>query len=73
MDVEETAMFRAVHVLRDTGTAFLCLIGTDEVWVPVTEILYGSELAQRGDHGKLVISCWFAENIGLRGRDQIAG
>jgi hypothetical protein len=72
MDVEETAMFRAVHVLRDTGTAFLCLIGTEQVWVPITEMLYGSELAQHGDRGKLVISRWFAENIGLCSRDQFA-
>jgi hypothetical protein len=65
MDAVETAMFRAVQVLRDTGTAFLCLIGTQRVWVPVTEIRYGSELSQIGDRGKLIISEWFAENVGL--------
>jgi len=65
MDAVETAMFRAVQVLRDTGTAFLCLIGTQRVWVPVTEIRYGSEVSQIGDRGKLIISEWFAENVGL--------
>ena len=66
MDAVETAIFRSVQVLRDAGTAFLCLVGTQQVWVPVTEILYGSELAQSGDRGKLIVSQWFAENIGLR-------
>ena len=61
----DTAMFRAVKVLRDGGTAFLCLIGTRQVWVPLTEIHYGSELAKIGDYGRLIISRWFAENVGL--------
>jgi hypothetical protein len=50
-------MFRAVKVLRDTGTK--------EVWVPLAEIRYGSELARIGDRGRLIISRWFAQNIGL--------
>ena len=62
----ETAMFRAVEVIRDAGTAFLCLIGTKQVWVPLTEIRYGSEVAQIGHRGRLVVSRWFAEHIGLR-------
>jgi hypothetical protein len=67
MDAAETTMFRPVEVIRDTGTAFLCLIGTKEVWVPLTEIRYGSELAQIGHRGKLIISGWFAQSVGLRG------
>ena len=66
MGAVETAMFRAVEVLRDTGTAFLCLIGTKQMWVPIAEIRYGSEVAQIGDRGRLIISQWFAQNIGLR-------
>ena len=62
---QKAAIFRAVKVLRDTGTDFLCLIGTKEVWVPLTEIRYGSELAKLGDRGRLIISRWFAQNIGL--------
>jgi len=62
----ETAMFRAVEVIRDAGAAFLCLIGAKQVWVPLTEIRYGSEVAQIGHRGRLVVSRWFAENIGLR-------
>ena len=66
MDAVEKAIFRSVQVLRDAGTAFLCLVGTQQVWVPVTAIRYGSELAQSGDRGKLIVSQWFAANIGLR-------
>jgi len=36
------------------------------VWVPVLEMKYGSEVAKVGDHGKLVISRWLAEQVGLR-------
>jgi hypothetical protein len=65
----ETAMFHTVHILRDAGTAFLCLIGTKQVWVPLTEIRYGSEVARIGDRGRLIISRWLAQNMGLRGGD----
>lgn len=61
----KTAMFRAVKVLNDTGTAFLCLIGAKHVWVPLSEIHYGSEIARIGDQGRLVVSRWFAQNLGL--------
>ena len=59
MDTVETAMFRAVEV------TFLCLIGAEQGWVPLTEIRYGSEVAQRGDRGRLIVSRWFAQNLGL--------
>jgi hypothetical protein len=73
MDGNGTAMFRAVEVIRDTGTDFLCLIGTQQVWVPLTEIRYGSELARMGDRGRLIVSRWFAENVGLPRRRRAAG
>ena len=60
----KTVVFRAVKVLRDSGTAFLCLIGTKQAWVPLTEIHYGSELAKIGDRGRLIISRWFGQSIG---------
>jgi hypothetical protein len=66
-------MFRAVEVIRDTGTAFLCLIGTQQVWVPLTEIRYGSELAQIGNRGRLIVSRWFAQNVALPRRRRAAG
>ena len=72
MDAVETAMFRGVQVMRDAGTAFLCLIGTEQVWVPLIEIRYGSELAQRGDYGRLIVSRWFAQHVGLHRRDPAA-
>jgi hypothetical protein len=30
MSADETAIFRSVDVIRDAGTAFLCLIGRKE-------------------------------------------
>jgi len=46
-----------VDVVDDEGTAFLCVIGTRRVWVPLAEV---------GDHGRLVISRGFAQSVGLR-------
>jgi hypothetical protein len=62
----ETATFASVNFLRDAGTAILCLVGTQHVWVPLTEIRYGSDLTKPGDYGRLVISRWLAQNLGLR-------
>jgi hypothetical protein len=61
----ETAIFGSVHVLRDTGTEFLCLVGYKQVWVPLTEIRYGTDLTKTGDCGRLLTSTWFARNLGL--------
>jgi hypothetical protein len=30
------------------------------VWVPLTEIRYGTDLTKTGDHGTLIISGWLA-------------
>ena len=38
---------------------------TEQVWVPLTEIRYGTEVAQIGHRGRLVVSRWFAQNLGL--------
>lgn len=59
----DEAMFPAVEIVQDAGTAFLCLIRAKEVWVPLGEIRYGSELAQTGDRGRLIVSRWFAETL----------
>jgi hypothetical protein len=65
-DAEKT-MFPSVQVIRDAGTAFLCLIEAKPMWVPLDEIRYGSELAQVGDRGRLFVSRWFARNLSLGG------
>ena len=62
----DTTRFRAAEVIRDSGTEFLCLIGTKKVWVPLTEIRHGSELYRIGCRGRLILSRWFAEEVGLR-------
>ena len=66
MPARETAIFRSVVVIRDAGTAFLCLVGKKQVWVPLTEIRYGTDLTKPGDRGRLIISAWLAQNLGLR-------
>ena len=66
MGVPTAARFAVVEVILDSGTALLCMIGEKQVWVPVLEMKYGSEVAKVGDHGKLVISRWLAEQVGLR-------
>jgi hypothetical protein len=66
MEAPETAIFRPVDVVRDAGTAFLCSVGRKQVWVPLTEIRYGTNLTKKGDHGTLIISRWLAGRLGLR-------
>jgi hypothetical protein len=66
MAAQETAIFRSVVVVRDAGTAFLCSVGRRQVWVPLTEIRYGTDLTKPGDHGRLIISRWLARNLRLR-------
>ena len=68
MRVPTSVRFADVAVIRDGGTALLCMIEGREVWVPVLEMQYGSEVAKIGDCGRLVISRQFAEQVGLRGR-----
>jgi hypothetical protein len=66
MEASETAIFRGVDVVRDAGTAFLCSVGRKQVWVPLTEVCYGTNLTKTGDHGTLIISRWLARRLGLR-------
>jgi len=65
MSDQGTEIFRGVDVIRDIGTAFLCLVGRKRVWVPLTEIRYGTDLTKPGDHGTLIISKWLAETLDL--------
>jgi hypothetical protein len=65
MSDQGTEIFRGVDVIRDVGTAFLCLVGRKQVWVPLTEIRYGTDLTKPGDHGTLIISTWLAETLDL--------
>ncbi len=60
------AIFRSVDVIRDVGTAFLCLVERKKVWVPLTEIRYGTDLTKAGDRGTLIISRWLARTLALR-------
>ena len=61
----KTAMFHDVEVLRDAGTAFLCQVGKRRVWVPLSEIRYGTDLTKTRDQGRLIVSHWCARSLGL--------
>ena len=65
ISAQKTVTFWDVELLRDTGTDFLCAVGTTQVWVPLTEIRYGTDLTKIGDHGRLIVSRWFAQTVGL--------
>ena len=66
MGVPTAVRVADVEVIGDGGTALLCVIDGKQVWVPVLEMKYGSQVAKVGDRGKLVISRWLAEQVGLR-------
>ena len=54
-----------VTCLKSTEKACLCLIGTEEMWIPQSQIDDDSEVCTEGDEGTLVISQWIAEQKGL--------
>jgi hypothetical protein len=52
-------------VTVETEMAILCVIGTEEVWIPKSQIDDSSEVQGEGDGGTLVISEWLAKEKGL--------
>ena len=66
MSAHAKAIFRGVRVIRDVGTAFLCLVERKKVWVPLTDTRDGTDLTKAGDHGTLIISRWLARTLALR-------
>ena len=54
-----------VTCLQDTDKAILVEIDGEEHWVPQSQVDADSEVYQKGDEGKLVISHWFAVKAGL--------
>lgn len=57
-----------VRVLKLTDEALLVSDGTNEGWIPMSQIMEGSEITGdscRYDTGTLVIPEWLAESRGL--------
>lgn len=59
--------FRAEDVLckRQTDKAILCVIDSEDVWVPLSIVHDDSEVYAQGHEGTLVVPKWFARKNGL--------
>jgi hypothetical protein len=60
-----TVSFDDVEALVDTGDALLCVIEGNEVWIPSSQIHADSEVFEKGQVGKLVVTEWIAMQKGL--------
>lgn len=60
-----TVTFEDVKVIRDSGTAILCEVDGEEVWIPKSQIDDDSEVYKAGTDGKLIIPEWLATDKGL--------
>ncbi len=59
------AAIPGVQARHATSKALLCRIGWRELWVPLSQIEFGSEVRRAGDSGALLVSAWWAERAGL--------
>jgi hypothetical protein len=60
-----TCTFDHVYAKAETSKALLCFIAGDELWVPKSQISADSEVQHRGDHGRLVVTRWWARKAEL--------
>jgi hypothetical protein len=54
-----------VKAIAETDLAVLCIIESDEVWVPQSQIDEDSEVFENGTEGTLIVTRWWAEKKGL--------
>ena len=57
---EEPVELDNVFVVRESEKALLCNIENEEVWIPKSMLLDGSDVGEDGDTGTLVIPRWLA-------------
>ena len=50
-----------VECIKQTPKAILVLIGTEQVWIPQSQVDDRSEVFHEGDEGTLVVSEWIYE------------
>jgi hypothetical protein len=60
----ETVAFEAVEVIAEEPQALLCVIDGEEHWI-ARHLAAGSEVARKGDRGRLVIPGWLASDYRL--------
>jgi hypothetical protein len=56
--------FDAVEVIDEADQALLCVIEGEEHWI-AKHLAVGSEVARKGDRGRLVIPTWLASDYHL--------
>ena len=59
----------ALDVKRESAKALLVVIGSDEFWIPKSQIADDSEVKAEGESGMLKISEWIAGEKGLKAFD----
>ena len=52
-------------VLADTATQLLVRCGGEEVWVPLSVLHEDTEVASKGDRGRVVVPEWLAKSLGI--------
>jgi len=60
----ESVEFEAVEVVDEADEALLCIIEGEEHWI-AKHLVVGSEVARKGDRGRLVIPGWLATEYRL--------
>jgi len=65
MREEGTVEFDDVTATVETDKALLCVIDGKNHWIPKSQIHDDSFVFQKGHVGKLVITDWMAERLGL--------
>lgn len=53
-----------VTAIRETAKALLCVIESEETWIPKSVIHDDSEVYAVGDEGTLIVLEWFAKKEG---------
>jgi hypothetical protein len=55
------------EVTRESKKALCCHLNGDSVdhWIPRGQVVAGSQVSHTGDHGRLIVSEWFAKTAHL--------
>ena len=65
IDGAQRVEFKDVEVVAATYFTLRCLVGGKFVGVPTLRMLPGTDIAQRGDRGRLILPRDVAERLGL--------
>lgn len=54
------AFIEAVLIKAATDKALLCTVGTEDIWIPRSQLHDDCELSEKDDEGDLIIPKWLA-------------